>query len=188
MALNLPQRRHRKMLRDGSSEVWPEDAERIFLDGLKLYWASPWANFSRGRSRWRNQFLVDHLNKHQIIRTKKQVASHIQVLRNMWKGHPGPSLLSHFPSLFSHSLTPARLTRIFTRCRPRRTKRRPGQSLAHQQVNSVDGHHHNKHLVLSQTPLLHLLHPILFPLSRRLRVILVLSHEVRVFSHIRAPK
>ena len=64
----LPQRRHRKMLKDGSSEVWPEDAERIFLDGLKLYWASPWANFSRGRSRWRNQFLVDHLNKHSSFK------------------------------------------------------------------------------------------------------------------------
>lgn len=106
---SLPQRRHRKMLRDGSSEVWPQSAENVFLEGmyppsltqsptalifhtgLREYWNSPWANFSRGRSRWRNQFLVDYLQKAGIERTKKQVASHIQVLRNMWKGHPGQS-------------------------------------------------------------------------------------------------
>ena len=64
----LPQRRHRKMLKDGSAEVWPQHAEDIFLDGLKQYWSSPWANFSRGRSRWRNQFLVDHLRAHGIER------------------------------------------------------------------------------------------------------------------------
>ncbi|KAI5123293.1 hypothetical protein M0805_009314 [Coniferiporia weirii] len=90
----LPQRRHRKMLKDGSSEVWPQDAEVVFLDGLRDYWNSPWANFSRGRSRWRNQFLVDYLKKHGIDRSKKQVASHIQVLRNMWKGHPEFSLVA----------------------------------------------------------------------------------------------
>lgn len=88
----LPQRRHRKMLKDGTSEVWPQDAENVFLDGLREYWNSPWANFSRGRSRWRNQYLVDYLKKNGIERSKKQVASHIQVLRNMWKGHPGTSL------------------------------------------------------------------------------------------------
>jgi hypothetical protein len=59
------------------------------LTGLREYWQSPWATFSRGRSRWRNQFLVDYLQKQGITRTKKQVASHIQVLRNMWKGEPG---------------------------------------------------------------------------------------------------
>lgn len=93
-AVPLPQRRHRKMLKDGSSEVWPQEAEDIFLDGLREYWNSPWANFSRGRSRWRNQYLVDYLKKHGIDRSKKQVASHIQVLRNMWKGHPGMIPLS----------------------------------------------------------------------------------------------
>ncbi|EIN07403.1 hypothetical protein PUNSTDRAFT_136088 [Punctularia strigosozonata HHB-11173 SS5] len=83
-----PQRKHRKMLKDGSSEVWPESIEMIFVKGLEEYLTSPYANHSRGRSRWRNQFLVDHLQKHGIVRTKKQVASHIQVLRNMWKGEP----------------------------------------------------------------------------------------------------
>ena len=57
--------------------------------GLKEYWDSPWATYSRGRSRWRNQFLVEHLKKAGIDRSKKQVASHIQVLRNMWRGEPG---------------------------------------------------------------------------------------------------
>ncbi|KAF8077982.1 hypothetical protein FPV67DRAFT_1662755 [Lyophyllum atratum] len=86
-----PQRKHRKLLKDGSgTEVWPESIESIFVKGLHEYWESPWATYSqsRGRSRWRNQFLVDYLQKAGIGRTKKQVASHIQVLRNMWKGEP----------------------------------------------------------------------------------------------------
>jgi TEA/ATTS domain len=57
--------------------------------GLRQYWESPWATYSRGRSRWRNQFLVDYLKEAGIDRSKKQVASHIQVLRNMWKGEKG---------------------------------------------------------------------------------------------------
>ncbi|KAH6918618.1 hypothetical protein BKA70DRAFT_22515 [Coprinopsis sp. MPI-PUGE-AT-0042] len=84
-----PQRKHRKLLKDGSgTEVWPEAIEKTFVQGLKEYWQSPYATYSasRGRSRWRNQFLVDYLQRHGITRTKKQVASHIQVLRNMWKG------------------------------------------------------------------------------------------------------
>jgi len=28
-----PQRKHRKLLKDGSSEVWPEEIERIFVQG-----------------------------------------------------------------------------------------------------------------------------------------------------------
>ncbi|KAG6854310.1 hypothetical protein C0991_008205 [Blastosporella zonata] len=86
-----PQRKHRKLLKDGSgTEVWPESIEKIFVQGLREYWDSPWATYSqsRGRSRWRNQFLVDYLLKAGIDRSKKQVASHIQVLRNMWKGEP----------------------------------------------------------------------------------------------------
>jgi hypothetical protein len=87
-----PQRKHRKLLKDGSgSEVWPESIEKIFVDGLRQYLESPWAAHSRGRSRWRNQFLVEFLHKAGIARSKKQVASHIQVLRNMWKGQPGKS-------------------------------------------------------------------------------------------------
>ncbi|KAI0030753.1 hypothetical protein K488DRAFT_71951 [Vararia minispora EC-137] len=81
-----PARKHRKMLKDGTSEVWPEYLERIFVQGLHAYWSSPWATYTKGRSRWRNQFLVDYLHNAGIDRSKKQVASHIQVLRNMWKG------------------------------------------------------------------------------------------------------
>jgi hypothetical protein len=112
------------MLKDGSSEVWPEAVEKIFMEGtvgffgdtffflstysiwssfisnikliylslytgLRQYWESPWATFSSGRSRWRNAYLVEYLQKAGIQRTKKQVASHIQVLRNMLKGEPG---------------------------------------------------------------------------------------------------
>ena len=33
--------------------------------------------------------MVEHLKKAGINRSKKQVASHIQVLRNMWRGEPG---------------------------------------------------------------------------------------------------
>jgi len=94
-----PQRKHRKLLKDGSgTEVWPEAIEKIFVQGLKEYWDSPYATYSqsRGRSRLRNQFLVDYLQKHGIERSKKQVASHIQVLRNMWKGETGELSLIYF--------------------------------------------------------------------------------------------
>jgi hypothetical protein len=71
----------------------PLSARLIFnasaVPGLRQYWESPWATYSRGRSRWRNQFLVDYLKDAGIERSKKQVASHIQVLRNMWKGEKG---------------------------------------------------------------------------------------------------
>ena len=66
----------------------------LLTPGLREYWESPWATFSRGRSRWRNQFLVDYLQKAGVERSRKQVASHIQVLRNMWKGEPGSVLYS----------------------------------------------------------------------------------------------
>ncbi|KAF8447997.1 hypothetical protein L210DRAFT_849030 [Boletus edulis BED1] len=112
-----PQRKHRKLLKDGSSEVWPEDIERTFVQGaysppprrslpdthslgLREYWESPWATYSRGRSRWRNQFLVDFLHKNGVDRSKKQVASHIQVLRNMWKGEPEYHLVAGGEELF----------------------------------------------------------------------------------------
>ncbi|KAH9164446.1 Ca-transporting ATPase [Lactarius sanguifluus] len=43
-----PQRKHRRMLKDGgTSEVWPESVEDIFVDGLRQYWESPWATYSR---------------------------------------------------------------------------------------------------------------------------------------------
>jgi hypothetical protein len=71
------------------------------VSGLRQYWESPWATYSRGRSRWRNQFLVDYLKEAGIERSKKQVASHIQVLRNMWKGEKGKfHLLTHLRTRF----------------------------------------------------------------------------------------
>lgn len=102
-----PQRKHRKLLKSGQGEVWSEEVEKVFVQGtslpfftplspltlssgLKKYWESPSATYSRGRSRYRNQFLVDFLQKAGIERSKKQVASHVQVLRNMWKGEKGP--------------------------------------------------------------------------------------------------
>lgn len=88
------------MLKDGTSEVWPESVEKIFVDGLRQYWESPWATYSRGRSRWRNQFLVDYLKDQGIERSKKQVASHIQVLRNMWKGEKEYQLVAGGEELF----------------------------------------------------------------------------------------
>ncbi|KAJ7470730.1 hypothetical protein FB451DRAFT_1559923 [Mycena latifolia] len=100
-----PQRKHRKLLKDGSgTAVWPEAIEAIFVQGLREYWDSPWATYSRGRSRWRNQFLVDYLQNLGIVRTKKQVASHIQVLRNMWKGEPEYHLVAGGEELFPDSV------------------------------------------------------------------------------------
>ncbi|KAJ6580910.1 hypothetical protein B0H19DRAFT_929428, partial [Mycena capillaripes] len=99
--LLTPQRKHRKLLKDGSSTaVWPESIEALFVQGLREYWDSPWATYSRGRSRWRNQFLVDYLQSLGITRSKKQVASHIQVLRNMWKGEPEYHLVAGGEELF----------------------------------------------------------------------------------------
>jgi len=83
--------------------------------GLRQYWESPWATYSRGRSRWRNQFLVDYLKEAGIERSKKQVASHIQVLRNMWKGEKEYQLVAGGEELFqesgllAHNLGPSRV-------------------------------------------------------------------------------
>ncbi|KAF7304854.1 TEA domain-containing protein [Mycena kentingensis (nom. inval.)] len=101
-----PLRKHRKLLRDGSGgAVWPENVEEIFLQGLREYWESPWATYSgRGRSRYRNQYLVDYLASQNIQRTKKQVASHIQVLRNMLKGEPEYNLVAGADELFQDSV------------------------------------------------------------------------------------
>jgi hypothetical protein len=105
----IPQRKHRKLLKDGSgTEVWPESVEQVFVQGLRDYWNSPYAVYSqsRGRSRWRNQFLVDYLHKQGIKRSKKQVASHIQVLRNMWKGAPEYHLVAGVDELYPESGSP----------------------------------------------------------------------------------
>lgn len=117
-----PQRKHRKLLKSGQGEVWSEEVEKVFVQGtslpllysplpphslssgLKKYWESPSATYSRGRSRYRNQFLVDFLQKAGIERSKKQVASHVQVLRNMWKGEKGLPLFFSYPSVISAHL------------------------------------------------------------------------------------
>ncbi|KAF9564677.1 hypothetical protein CPC08DRAFT_660262 [Agrocybe pediades] len=104
-----PQRKHRKLLKDGSgTEVWPESVEKVFVQGLRDYWDSPYATYSqsRGRSRWRNQYLVDYLQKQGIERSKKQVASHIQVLRNMWKGEPEFHLVAGGDEAYADSESP----------------------------------------------------------------------------------
>jgi hypothetical protein len=31
-----PQRKHHKMLKDGTSEVWPEDVEKVFIQGISF--------------------------------------------------------------------------------------------------------------------------------------------------------
>ncbi|KAJ3834607.1 hypothetical protein F5878DRAFT_644994 [Lentinula raphanica] len=90
-----PLRKHHKLLKDGSgNEVWPEFVEKIFVDGLRAYAASTVsqnhaARISdaavRGRSRLRNAYLVKYLVHYEIERTRKQVASHLQVLKNMWR-------------------------------------------------------------------------------------------------------
>ncbi|KZV72908.1 hypothetical protein PENSPDRAFT_546303, partial [Peniophora sp. CONT] len=79
-----PSRKHRKMLKNGQGEVWPEYIEEVFVEGLRAYWRSSSVSFQSGRSRERNDFIVKYLGEMKIERTKKQVASHIQVLRSMW--------------------------------------------------------------------------------------------------------
>ena len=117
VAMSLaPQRKHRKFLRDGAREFWPESVEKVFVEGpcggrypsnslelyvmpsvsgLRQYWKSPWATYSHGRRRCRNKFLVDYLKEAGIERSTKQVASHVQVLRNRWKGEKGMSRTSN---------------------------------------------------------------------------------------------
>ncbi|KAJ4487995.1 hypothetical protein J3R30DRAFT_3432646 [Lentinula aciculospora] len=91
----MPQRKHHKLLKDGSgNEVWPEFVEQIFVNGLRAYTASTVSQNHTtklsdaavpGRSRLRNAFLVQYLTERGIKRSRKQVASHLQVLKNMWR-------------------------------------------------------------------------------------------------------
>ncbi|KAJ3710233.1 hypothetical protein DFJ43DRAFT_1228649 [Lentinula guzmanii] len=89
-------RKHRKLLKDGSGhEVWPESVEQIFVDGLRAYTVSTISQSHAVRlisdaavdcrSRLRNAYLVQYLAQYGIERNRKQVASHLQVLKNMWK-------------------------------------------------------------------------------------------------------
>ncbi|KAJ7855278.1 hypothetical protein B0H14DRAFT_3865237 [Mycena olivaceomarginata] len=81
-----PLRRHRKLLKkpEGGA-VWPENVERAFLLGLRLYrWElTRSVTWHRGSQ---NQFLVDYLHRLQINRDNKQVASHLQFLRSTYMG------------------------------------------------------------------------------------------------------
>ncbi|KAK1225059.1 hypothetical protein PQX77_012006 [Marasmius sp. AFHP31] len=72
----------------GSEEEWPEHIKAIFVDGLRAYWDSHWDTNSGSRSRWRDHYLVDYLQEKGITRSNKQVASYLQVLRNVWQGEP----------------------------------------------------------------------------------------------------
>ncbi|KAF9069673.1 hypothetical protein BDP27DRAFT_683987 [Rhodocollybia butyracea] len=99
-----PGRKHHKLLKDGSGvEVWPESIERIFVDGLQAYASCAISHnnhpstFSEAgassRSRLRNAYLVQYLASHGIDRSRKQVASHLQVLKNMWKAEGNSDIL-----------------------------------------------------------------------------------------------
>lgn len=88
-------RKHRKTSKDSGEQVWSDDVERIFIQGLKEYLERPLPmDKPRARSRGRNQFMVEYLESKGISRTKKQVASHVQVLRNAWRGQPDAYLLN----------------------------------------------------------------------------------------------
>ncbi|KAE9390799.1 hypothetical protein BT96DRAFT_747652, partial [Gymnopus androsaceus JB14] len=80
-------RKHYKLSKDGSgSAVWPKFIEKIFIEGISLdYSAKASESPKKCCSRLRNTFLVQHLARHGVNRSRKQVASHLQVLKNMWK-------------------------------------------------------------------------------------------------------
>ncbi|KAJ3780506.1 hypothetical protein GGU10DRAFT_415823 [Lentinula aff. detonsa] len=69
--------------------------EQIFVDDLRAYTASTISQSHAVRlisdaavdcrSRLRNAYLVQYLAQYGIERNRKQVASHLQVLKNMWK-------------------------------------------------------------------------------------------------------
>ncbi|KAJ7936632.1 hypothetical protein B0H13DRAFT_2303685 [Mycena leptocephala] len=60
--------------------IWPNNVQYGFLQGLHAYWDAPFATHTVGRSGL-NQFIVDYLEGLDIVRTKEQVASRMQVLR-----------------------------------------------------------------------------------------------------------
>ncbi|KAJ7812270.1 hypothetical protein B0H13DRAFT_1583973, partial [Mycena leptocephala] len=78
-----PGRRYRKPLKDGSGPVWPQHIEIVFLRGLHAYQDTH--THYCGPSR-QNQFLVHYLGSRGIVRTRKQVASHVQFLHKRVKG------------------------------------------------------------------------------------------------------
>ncbi|KAF5391289.1 hypothetical protein D9757_001921 [Collybiopsis confluens] len=118
-SLLTPLRKHHKLLKDGSGlEVWPEYVEQVFVQGLQAYSKSIASHTqpikssdssAPGRSRLRNAFLVSYLAERGIDRSRKQVASHLQVLKNMWKVEDSPNyhLVAGFEQLQSPSGYPS---------------------------------------------------------------------------------
>lgn len=111
-------RRHKKMLRDGSGEVWPDHAELLFSKAIQEY--DRQSNLASANSHYppdlpsRNEFIVRYLRDRGLERTKQQVASHIQQLKKRsskelaaagvasvgsMTDSPSPSL-SHVPSIY----------------------------------------------------------------------------------------
>ncbi|KAJ7764463.1 hypothetical protein B0H14DRAFT_2253177, partial [Mycena olivaceomarginata] len=81
-----PLRRHRKLLKKPEcGAVWPENVERAFLLGIRLYRLELTRSVTWHRGS-QNQFLVDYLRRLQINRDNKQVASHLQFLRSTFMG------------------------------------------------------------------------------------------------------
>ncbi|KAJ7939122.1 hypothetical protein B0H13DRAFT_1850857 [Mycena leptocephala] len=84
-----PGRRYRKPLKDGSGPVWPQHIElsspcaHKVSTGLHAYQDTH--THYCGPSR-QNQFLVHYLGSRGIVRTRKQVASHVQFLHKRVKG------------------------------------------------------------------------------------------------------
>ncbi|KAJ7456398.1 hypothetical protein B0H11DRAFT_2321742 [Mycena galericulata] len=70
--------------------------------GLRAYWGAPYATHTLGRSGI-NQFIVGYLQGHGIIRTKEQVASRMQVLRERMR-KSARSHLAERAQLNEHSL------------------------------------------------------------------------------------
>jgi hypothetical protein len=78
-------RRHKKMLRDGTGEVWPDAAEILFSKAIQEY--DRQSAIATANSHYppdlpsRNEFIVRYLQDQGLTRTKQQVASHIQQLK-----------------------------------------------------------------------------------------------------------
>ncbi|KAJ7829097.1 hypothetical protein B0H14DRAFT_3144090 [Mycena olivaceomarginata] len=75
--------------------VWSKEIQyafvqgpRLHFDGLQAYWDAPFATHTLGRSGL-DQFIVEYLQGLDIVRTKKQVASRMQVLRERMRKSVG---------------------------------------------------------------------------------------------------
>src|SRR6201999_779414 len=95
----------KKMLRDGSGEVWPDHAEVLFAKAIHEY--DRQSAIASAQSPYppdlpsRNEFIVKYLHNAGLERTKQQVASHIQQLKKRStkesQGTPSPSLSYRSP-------------------------------------------------------------------------------------------